>query len=77
MVGGVTPKKGGRTHLGLPVFNTVAEAKEVGGSSFRIYGGRIVTSLPCLLSLSSPSTYSSSSQHLPHHFGTFWDWQFI
>lgn len=27
MVGGVTPGKGGTTHLGLPVFNTVAEAK--------------------------------------------------
>ncbi|KAK3225766.1 hypothetical protein Dsin_005628 [Dipteronia sinensis] len=27
MVGGVTPKKGGTEHLGLPVFNTVAEAK--------------------------------------------------
>jgi len=27
MIGGVTPKKGGTTHLGLPVFNTVKEAK--------------------------------------------------
>ncbi|KAL2614241.1 hypothetical protein R1flu_025933 [Riccia fluitans] len=27
MVGGVTPKKGGSEHLGLPVFNTVSEAK--------------------------------------------------
>jgi succinyl-CoA synthetase alpha subunit len=26
MVGGVTPGKGGSTHIGLPVFNTVAEA---------------------------------------------------
>ncbi len=28
MVGGVTPGKGGSTHLGLPVFDTVKEAKE-------------------------------------------------
>ena len=28
MVGGVTPSKGGTQHLGLPVFNTVAEAKK-------------------------------------------------
>ena len=27
MVGGVTPGKGGQTHLGLPVFNTVADAR--------------------------------------------------
>lgn len=26
MVGGVTPEKGGQTHLGLPVFNTVRDA---------------------------------------------------
>ena len=28
LVGGVTPKKGGQEHIGLPVFNTVQEAKE-------------------------------------------------
>ena len=28
LVGGVTPKKGGHNHLGLPVFNSVNEAKE-------------------------------------------------
>ena len=28
MVGGVTPGKGGMTHLDLPVFNTVAQARE-------------------------------------------------
>jgi len=32
MVGGVTPGKGGQTHLGLPVFNTVKEAVEQAGA---------------------------------------------
>lgn len=31
-VGGVTPGKGGTTHLGLPVFDTVAEAVEATGA---------------------------------------------
>jgi succinyl-CoA synthetase alpha subunit len=33
MVGGVTPGKGGETHIGLPVFNTVAEAREKTGAN--------------------------------------------
>ncbi len=33
MVGGVTPGKGGTTHLGLPVFNTMAEAVAVTGAN--------------------------------------------
>ncbi len=32
MVGGVTPGKGGTLHLGVPVFNTVMEAKETTGA---------------------------------------------
>jgi len=32
MVGGVTPGKGGSTHIGLPVFNTVAEAVQKTGA---------------------------------------------
>jgi succinyl-CoA synthetase alpha subunit len=33
MVGGVTPGKGGQTHLGLPVYDTVAEAKKKTGAN--------------------------------------------
>jgi succinyl-CoA synthetase alpha subunit len=32
MVGGTSPGKGGSTHIGLPVFDTVAEAKQVTGA---------------------------------------------
>jgi len=33
LVGGVTPKKGGSEHLGLPVFDTVAQAREATGAN--------------------------------------------
>src|SRR5205809_4346296 len=38
MVGGVTPGKGGQTHIGLPVFNTVGQAvRETGAEASVIY----------------------------------------
>ncbi|MGH6843745.1 MAG: succinate--CoA ligase subunit alpha, partial [Methylocella sp.] len=32
LVGGVSPGKGGATHLGLPVYDTVAEARAASGA---------------------------------------------
>src|SRR5438128_9665057 len=38
MVGGVTPGKGGTTHIGLPVFDTVGKAmRETGANASVIY----------------------------------------
>ena len=41
IVGGVTPGKGGQKHLGLPVFDTVADAvRETGADASVIYVGQ-------------------------------------
>ncbi len=56
MVGGVAPGKGGSTHLNLPVFDTVLEAKERTGADATVSRRR---------ALSSVSAHSSSGSD-PH-----------
>ena len=58
IVGGVTPKKGGQTHLERPVFNTVKEAKNAtGANATMIYvpakfaAAAIVEAIECSLEL--------------------------
>ena len=58
MVGGVTPKKGGQEHLGLPVFNTVKEAKE------NTEANATVIYVPCLL-YTSPSPRDQRGSRMP------------
>jgi len=36
VVGGVTPGKGGQTHLGLPIFNTVVDAVQATGANVSV-----------------------------------------
>ena len=39
VVGGVTPGKGGTTHEGLPVFDTVSQAVEITGANTSLVFG--------------------------------------
>src|ERR1700751_68501 len=39
MVGGPSPGKGGSTHLGLPVFDTVSEARQKTGAGASVISG--------------------------------------
>jgi len=41
VVGGVTPGKGGQTHLDKPVFNTVKDAVDKAGANVSIYSFRL------------------------------------
>ena len=59
MVGGVTPKKGGQEHLGLPVFNSVKEAKDNTDAN-----ATVIYVPPCLL-YTSPSPRDVEESRMP------------
>ena len=70
MVGGVTPGKGGTEHLGLPVFDTVAEAvEEPGATASVIYVPAPLCSIWRNIKLltSRDGSYPSRDQRRPHH----------
>ena len=43
VIGGVTPGKGGGDHLGLPVFNSVHEAKHITNADASVASGELLT----------------------------------
>lgn len=63
MVGGVTPGKGGTTHLGLPVFNTVREAVAATGATASV----IYVPAPFLQRLHSGSHRRRHQTDYHHH----------
>ena len=63
MVGGISPGKGGETHLGLPVFDTVADAVErTGANASVIYvpppfaADAILEAIDCEIELAIPAS---------------------
>ena len=65
LVGGVTPGKGGQTHLNLPVFNTVADAvKQTEANATVIYVPAKFAAKACLL-YTSPSPRDKRQSRMP------------
>ena len=72
LVGGVTPRKGGHTHLGKPVFDTVKEAKEkTGANATMIYvpakfaANAIIEAIEACLLYTSPSPRDKRQSRMP------------
>jgi succinyl-CoA synthetase alpha subunit len=61
MVGGVTPGKGGETHLGLPVFDTVRDAREATGCDATVIYVPAPFAADAIWRRSTPRSRSSSA----------------
>ena len=72
LVGGVTPKKGGQIHLGLPVFNTVEEAikkTEANAQGYRpanaeLAGAHLPSALDNTIAHNEPASVQKPATHL-------------
>ena len=62
MVAGVTPGKGGTTHIGLPNFDTVAEAKEATGATASVVPVEVLDLAEHTVESSRPSSRKAPTQ---------------